>query len=66
MTDLILQDFKDITGEGLGHILSDEKSKMFGETEVQSAKKKAHRSVSGSFASLFAKLKKRGGKNVRT
>jgi hypothetical protein len=53
MSDLTLQDFRDLFSERLGQVLSDEKQKMFGEQEFQVRTREHNRLSLGSFACSF-------------
>jgi len=65
MTDLLLQDLKSFTSEGLVQILSDEKREMLGEQRVPAKERWVDRLFSSSFAGSFTKVgKARGEGNV--
>jgi len=65
MTDLLLQDLKNLTSEGLMQTLSNEKKEMFGEQRVPAKERGVDRLFSSSFAGSFTKVgKARGEENV--
>ena len=61
MTDLLLQDLKNLTSEGLVQILSNEKKEMLGEQRVPAKKRAVNRLYSGSFAGSVTKVRKARG-----
>ena len=62
MTDLLLQDLRDLTSEGLVQILSNEKKKMLGEQKVPENNGAFNWSCLISYADLVTKARKGGGK----
>jgi hypothetical protein len=56
MTDLFLQDFKDLSSKELVQILLNEQAKMFGEEEPNLKRKEDTRLFLGSLAGLIIKL----------
>jgi len=66
MTDLLLQDFENLTHEGLVQVLSNEKTIMFGERKLHNKRREDNRLGSRLFAGSMLTLEKPGGRNVRT
>jgi hypothetical protein len=62
MTDLFLQDSRDLFSENLAQILSNEKKNMFGEQKVAAKERGVNRLLSSSFALSFTKIRKARGK----
>jgi hypothetical protein len=62
MTDLLLQNLKNLTSEGLAQILFNEKKEMPGEHRVPAKKGAIGRLCSSSFARSFTKVRKTRGK----
>jgi len=66
MTDLFLQDFRDLVSENLAQILFSEKKNMFDEPKVPAKKRAVHRSCFSSFAGSSTKVRKsKEGRNVK-
>ena len=66
MADLILQDFRDLFSKNLGQVLSNEKTKMFGEHKFHENKEEDNWLGSKPFAGSMLTSEKPGGRNVRT
>ena len=66
MTDLILQDLKNLTSEGLAQILSKEKREILDEQGLPAKKRAVNRLNLNSPAGSVTKVRKSGGRNVRT
>jgi hypothetical protein len=65
MTDLSVQDFKDLSSTKLVQVLLNEQTKMFGEQESHLSRKGDSRLFSSSLAGLIIKvIKSKGGGNV--
>jgi hypothetical protein len=64
MTDLLLQELKNLTNEKLVLILSNEKRQMFGEQTVPVKRRAVHRLPFSFFAGPFTGLRKAGARNV--
>jgi hypothetical protein len=65
MTDLLLQDLKNLTGEGLVQTLSSEKKEMFGEQRAPARERGVNYLFLSLFAGSFTKVRKaRGEENV--
>jgi hypothetical protein len=60
MSDLTLQDLRDLFSERLEQVLSDEKNKMFGEPKLHVKKREDKRLGSSAFAGSFANVRKDG------
>jgi hypothetical protein len=60
MSDLTLQDFRDLFSERLVQVLADEKKKMFAEQKLHLKKREDNRLRSRSFAGCFANLREEG------
>ena len=61
MADLVLQDFRDLSIENLVQVLSNEKTKMFGEQKSHENKGEDNRLGSRPFAGSMLTLEKPGG-----
>ena len=66
MADLVLQDFSDLSIQNLVQVLSNEKTKMFGEHTFHENKGEDHWLGSRPFAGSMLTSEKPGGRNVRT
>lgn len=65
MTDLLLQDLKNLTSEGLVQTLSSEKKEMFGEQRVPARERGVNYLFVNLSAGSFTKVRKaRGEENV--
>jgi hypothetical protein len=64
MTDLLLQDLKDLTNERLALILSNEKRQMLGEQEVPVKRRAVHLLPVNFFAESVTGLRKAEARNV--
>jgi hypothetical protein len=64
MTDLFLQDFKDLSSKKLVYFLLDEQKKMFGEQESHLNKTADTRLFLSALTGLIIKATKAGGRNV--
>ena len=62
MTDLILQDLKNLTSEGLAQILSKEKREILGEQGLPAKKRAVNRLCLSSFAGSVTNVSKTRGK----
>ena len=62
MADLVLQDFRDLSIENLVQVLSNEKTKMFGEQKSRENKGEDNRLGSRPFAGSMLTLEKPGGR----
>jgi hypothetical protein len=60
MSDLTLQDFRDLFSERLVQVLADEKKKMFVEQKLHLKKGEDNGSCLSSFAGCFANLREDG------
>jgi hypothetical protein len=66
MTDLLLQDFKDLSSKKLVQVLLDEQKRMFGEQTFHSNRLGDSRLFLSSLASLIIKvIRSKEGENVR-
>ena len=63
MADLVLQDFRDLSIENLVQVLSNEKTKMFGELKLPKKRRGDNRLGSRPFAGSMLTLEKPGGIN---
>jgi hypothetical protein len=63
MADLVLQDFRDLSIENLVQVLSNEKTKMFGELKLDNKRREDNRLGSRPFAGSMLTLEKPGGIN---
>ena len=61
MADLVLQDFSDLSIENLVQVLSNEKTKMFGELKLHNKRREDNRLGSRPFAGSMLTLEKPGG-----
>ena len=61
MADLVLQDFRDLSIENLVQVLSNEKTKMFGEQKSHENKGEDNQLGSRPFAGSMLTLEKPGG-----
>jgi hypothetical protein len=61
MTELILQDFRNLFSERLERVLSDEKQKMFGEQQSLWKDRRHKHLFLSSFADSFGSVRKRRG-----
>jgi hypothetical protein len=66
MTDLYLEDFRDLSGKKLGHVLLCEQQKMFGEQKSSWSKTGDDRLFLTSLAVLIINLIRPRGKNARS
>jgi hypothetical protein len=66
MPDLMLQDLDNLTSEELAQILSKEKGEILGEQRVPAEKRAVNRLNLNSLAGSVTKVRKPGGRNVRT
>ena len=66
MADLVLQDFRDLFSKNLVRVLSNEKTKMFGEQKFHENKEEDNWLGSSPFAGSMLTSEKPGGRNVRT
>jgi hypothetical protein len=66
MADLVLQDFSDLSIQNLVQVLSNEKTKMFGEQKFHENKGEGHWLGSRPLAGSMLTSEKPGGRNVRT
>jgi len=66
MADLLLQDLENLTNEGLVQVLSNEKTKMFGELKLHNKRREDHWLGSRAFAGSMLTSEKPRGRNVRT
>jgi hypothetical protein len=64
MTDLFLQDFKDVSIEILVHVLLYEQKKMLGEQNSHLKKTRDNQLFLSSLAGMILKLIKAGGRHV--
>lgn len=64
MTDLLVQEFKDISSKKLVQVLLDEQRKMFGEEKPLSGKGKKKQYCLRSLTCPIGKIKKQGGAHV--
>ena len=66
MADLVLQDFSDLSIQNLVQVLSDEKTKMFGEQKFYENRGEENWLGSKPFAGSMLTSEKPGGRNART
>ena len=66
MADLILQDFSDLSIQNLVQVLSNEKTKMFGEQQFYENRGEDNWLGSKPFAGSMLRSEKPGGRNART
>ncbi len=65
MSDLLLQDFENLSTDRLTLLLSDERREMFGAQKVSVKKRVVHRLPFSIFVGSFTRLRKAGERDAR-